>query len=103
MKSEKEHGCLIDASMLMQYCQNQQSKTIDCNDIARFPIVVPVDNGERMTNQQWLATISPEEWLRMIDWLYHEYGKCFTDSETAIKEWLKSDKETDSGENTQGD
>lgn len=41
-----------------------------------------------MTNQQWLATIPPEEWLKVIDWLYHEYGKSFTDSETAIKEWL---------------
>lgn len=48
----------------------------------------------RMTNQQWLAVISPDEWLRVIDWLYHEYGKGFADSETAIKEWL-CDSRTD--------
>ena len=43
---QKGHGCLIDASMLMQYCQNQRSKTVDCNDIARFPIVIPADKEE---------------------------------------------------------
>ena len=55
-----------------------------------------------MTNQQWLATISPEEWLRIIDWLYHEYGKSFTDSETAIKEWLESER-VESDTNTKGE
>lgn len=35
---------LIYADALMEYCLNQKTKTIDCNDIARFPIVdaVPV-------------------------------------------------------------
>lgn len=28
---------VIDANALMDYCRNQKSKTIDCNDIARFP------------------------------------------------------------------
>lgn len=28
---------LIDANALMKYTQNQISKTIDCNHIARFP------------------------------------------------------------------
>lgn len=31
---------LIDADALMKYCLNQKSKTISCNDIARFPTVV---------------------------------------------------------------
>lgn len=28
---------LINANALMEYCQNQRDKKIDCNDIARFP------------------------------------------------------------------
>lgn len=31
---------LIDADELMDYCNNQKDKTIDANDIARFPTVV---------------------------------------------------------------
>lgn len=34
---------LIDADALMDYCQNQNSKTISCNDIARFPTAYDVD------------------------------------------------------------
>lgn len=34
---------LIDADALMDYCQNQKSKTISCNDIARFPTAYDVD------------------------------------------------------------
>lgn len=37
----KNHGRLIDADALMVYCRNQKSRTIDCNDIARFPTTVP--------------------------------------------------------------
>lgn len=36
----KGHGRLIDADALMEYCQNDKTKLIDCNDIARFPIVL---------------------------------------------------------------
>lgn len=28
---------LINANALMDYCQNQMDRKIDCNDIARFP------------------------------------------------------------------
>lgn len=34
---------LIDADKLMEYCLNQKSRTIDCNDIARFPTAYSVD------------------------------------------------------------
>lgn len=30
---------LIDADALMDYCNNQKGKTIDANDIARFPTI----------------------------------------------------------------
>lgn len=32
---------LIDADALMDYCLNQKTMTVDCNDIARFPTVEP--------------------------------------------------------------
>ena len=37
----------IDANKLMKYAQNNKDKTIDCNDIARFPCedVAPVIHG----------------------------------------------------------
>lgn len=31
---------MIDADALMDYCNNQKDKTIDANDIARFPTAV---------------------------------------------------------------
>ena len=34
---------LIDANELMVYTRNQKSRTIDCNDIARFPTVDAVE------------------------------------------------------------
>jgi len=36
----KGHGRLIDADALMEYCQNDVNKTVDCNDIARFPTII---------------------------------------------------------------
>lgn len=41
-----------------------------------------------MTNKEWLATLSAEVWFDVIDWLYHDYGKRYTDSRQAIIEWL---------------
>lgn len=38
---------LIDSGKLIEYCNNQKVKTIDANDIARFPTVdaAPVKHG----------------------------------------------------------
>ncbi len=36
----EHHGRLIDADALMEYCQNDINKTVDCNDIARFPTII---------------------------------------------------------------
>ena len=44
-----------------------------------------------MTNKEHLATLSSDEWVQRVDWLYHIYGKGYTQSLFAIKEWL--DKE----------
>lgn len=39
---------LIDGEKLIEYCNNQKVKTIDANDIARFPTVdaAPVKHGK---------------------------------------------------------
>lgn len=42
----KGHGRLIDADKLMEYAQNSKDKTVDCNDIARFPCVLGADRME---------------------------------------------------------
>ena len=39
---------LIDADKLMEYCLNQRTKTIDCNDIERFPPVDAVSKAKVM-------------------------------------------------------
>lgn len=49
------------------------------------------EDNEVITNQEWLSHISPEDWVRVIHWLYHDYGKRFTDSEGAILKWLRQD------------
>lgn len=46
---------------------------------------------EVITNQEWLSHISPEEWVRVVHWLYHDYGTRFADSEGAIIQWLQQD------------
>lgn len=49
------------------------------------------EDAEVITNQEWLSHISPEDWVRVIHWLYHDYGTRFTDSEGAILKWLRQD------------
>lgn len=39
----KNHGRLIDADVLIEFCQNDINKTVDCNDIARFPTIIEAD------------------------------------------------------------
>ena len=49
---------LIDADKLINYCLNQKSKTIGCNDIARFPTVEaePIRHGHWiMCDEQYNA------------------------------------------------
>lgn len=48
---------LIDANALMEYCLNQKEKTIDCNDIARFPTVLTLP--ENATNGDMIKAMFP--------------------------------------------
>lgn len=42
-----------------------------------------------MTNQEWMCSLSAEEFLDQALWLLKDYGKRYTDSEPAIIEWLE--------------
>ena len=44
-----------------------------------------------MTNKEWLATLSPNEWYKKVHWLFHEYGKRYTDTYLAVIEWLEEE------------
>lgn len=46
LEPTQTHGRLIDADALMEYCSNQKTKTIDNNDIARFPTADAVSREE---------------------------------------------------------
>lgn len=41
-----------------------------------------------MTNKEWLATLSAEDWYSTVHWLFHVYGKRYTDTYSAILSWL---------------
>ena len=44
-----------------------------------------------MTNKEQLATIEPLAWVQRVDWLYHAYGKRYTDTWVAIADWLEQE------------
>lgn len=44
-----------------------------------------------MTNKEHLATLTPNEWMWRVDWLFHQYGKAFTDTWPAIMDWLEKE------------
>ena len=41
-----------------------------------------------MTNKEHLATLSSDEWIQRVEWLYHIYGKGYTQTLLAVKDWL---------------
>lgn len=51
-----------------------------------------------MTNQEWLCSLSPGEFLNRIKWLLLNYGKRWTDSDPAIIEWLQGKHEVNTPE-----
>ena len=46
-----------------------------------------------MTNKEWMATLTAEEFYDMMVWLTRVYSKQFTDSRLAIIEWLDKEHE----------
>lgn len=45
------------------------------------------------SNQQWLSTLSPGEWVKTVDWLFNAYGNGFTSTNAAVAEWLEKEHE----------
>ena len=41
-----------------------------------------------MTNKEWLATLPSKTCWIVLDWLMHQYGRCYTDTAIAVSEWL---------------
>ena len=71
---------LIDANALMNFCNNSRDKTIDANDIARFPSVdtEPVRHGRWLKGccfvfgkpecVEWICSVCDEaEWRTSCD------------------------------------
>lgn len=56
-----------------------------------------------MTNQEQLATVTPEEWLIKVDWLFHVYGKRWDNSYLAIKDWLAEEAMADDRQGDEND
>ena len=46
-----------------------------------------------MNNKEYLSTVSAEEWYDVVQWLFHKYGKRYTESRGAIMEWLEMEHE----------
>ena len=45
-----------------------------------------------MTNQQWLATLSPEDWWDVVHrWLLNYHCEKYTVTELAAIDWLKKE------------
>lgn len=44
-----------------------------------------------MTNQEFLATLEPEQCYAIIDWLFRRWGRQWTDTRDAIILWLKEE------------
>lgn len=41
-----------------------------------------------MTNKEWMATLTAEEWYDVMIWLMHEYAPRWTHSRISIITWL---------------
>ncbi len=79
---------LIDGEKLIEYCNNQKFKTIDANDIARFPAIdaIPIE-----PLAVWLAGyhVSPPEYALIQAGAYDEIDPAtvvYTASQSA-KAW----------------
>lgn len=63
LQAEPTHGKLIDADALMEYCSNQKTKTIDNNDIARFPTVQIADRPHGVWIEEY-TDANGDKWYR---------------------------------------
>lgn len=47
-----------------------------------------------MTGKEYLASKTEEEMCDLMYWLFHTYGTSYTNSRSAIIEWLKTEGST---------
>lgn len=44
------------------------------------------------SNKEWLATLPKETWWDVVhEWLFHEYGRQWTDTRIAVMDWLEEE------------
>ena len=44
-----------------------------------------------MTNKEWMATLTAEQFWDVMMWLIKEYGRQFTHTQLAVISWLDSE------------
>lgn len=77
---------LIDANGLMEYCNNLKGKTIDANDIARFPTAVGwVSVKDRLPKEKEHVLIWIKDLCIIIDWIVN--GKWVVTDEI-VTHWM---------------
>lgn len=65
-------------------------------EIKRSKTFLQKDEGtfkKKITNQEKLSTLTAEEFYDKIIWLFHDYGKRYTNSRLSITEWLQAESE----------
>ena len=99
---------LINANALMDYCQNQMDRKIDCNDIAKFPTYptnewfdatknIPVPKNLKI-NRYSVEAISSESDLVCYDYWNKEWNKIILEDDRVsyvpveIREWTNKPK-----------
>ena len=53
----------------------------------------PEGEHKKMTNQQAMCSLSPEEFYDKMYWLMFKYGRQFNSTELAVIDWLKQEVE----------
>lgn len=48
---------------------------------------------KKLTNKEWLATLTPDQWWLEMDWLFHKYSKRYDNSYITIVEWLSTPRD----------
>lgn len=44
-----------------------------------------------MSNKEWLATLTAEEWWETIHRIFYDYGRRWTDTRLAVLDWLEEE------------
>lgn len=68
--------------------------TLPVNTAANaLDLLKEIAEPKKLTNKEWLATLTPDQWWLEMDWLFHKYGKRYDNSYIAIVEWLSMSRD----------